>query len=299
MFPALKSESNMSGILKLCLASLVYHADHLRARLPTRHSLLSTYLFRNMSTMAYLRERVLTNDSPWMSASGIPPHIEMYKQQEDTSKAVDRLPAILLEGFSKLLDEKGVAAGNITKDVLECTIRKLLSEAGLSGNANVPCEQASDVNPQRRLFYWNNKYHYLPEDFEFPSTDPLTAWKLWWFGNAALGYPPLKSISTIDLSTKKKASTFSEWSIFMKYLINAIVKETGQPLPKKMSEKKAHELFEVGIAHLSILPGVRERRVSQLKITTALRLVREGFRANNPNARSVAYRKRKHAGAGT
>ncbi|POM76590.1 Hypothetical protein PHPALM_6151 [Phytophthora palmivora] len=66
---------------------------------------------------------------------------------------------------------------------------------------------------------------------DFPSTDPLTAWKLRWFGNAALNYPPLKSISTVDLSTKKKARTFSEWSVFTKYLTKSIENETGQSIP--------------------------------------------------------------------
>ncbi|KAG6945611.1 hypothetical protein JG688_00016473, partial [Phytophthora aleatoria] len=51
--------------------------------------------------------------------------------------------------------------------------------------------------------------------------------------------------------------------------------------------------FRSGIAHLSILPDEQERRLLQLKITTVLRLVCEGFRANNPNARSVAFQVRK------
>ncbi|KAF1790689.1 hypothetical protein JG687_00000354 [Phytophthora cactorum] len=62
-----------------------------------------------------------------------------------------------------------------------------------------------------------------------------------------------------------------------------------------MSETKASELFEVGVAHVCIQPGDRERRLSQLKITTVLRIVREGIRANNSNARSVAFQKQKRA----
>ncbi|OWY97643.1 LOW QUALITY PROTEIN: hypothetical protein PHMEG_00031781, partial [Phytophthora megakarya] len=210
MFPSLMSESNLSEILKLCMASLVYHADHIRSRLPTTHSLF-----------------------------GIPPHIELYKQQEDTNKAVNDLPAILFDGFSKLLEEKGVAAGHITKSVLENTIRQLLAKTVLRGHGNLPCEDEATNSPQQSLYFWNNKFLYLPENFEFPSIYPLTAWKLWWFGNASLHYPPLRNISTIDLSTKRKASTFSEWSIFMKYLTQAIEEETGLPIPKQMSETQA------------------------------------------------------------
>ncbi|KAG6977128.1 hypothetical protein JG688_00000676 [Phytophthora aleatoria] len=62
-----------------------------------------------------------------------------------------------------------------------------------------------------------------------------------------------------------------------------------------MSETKASELFEVGVAQVCIQPGDRERRLSQLKITTVLRFVREGFRANSSNARSVVFQKQKRA----
>ncbi|KAG6945610.1 hypothetical protein JG688_00016472 [Phytophthora aleatoria] len=103
----------------------------------------------------------------------------MYKQHEDTNNAIKGLPIILRAGFSKLLEEKGVAAGNITKDVLECTIRKILADAGLGGNVSDSCEQPRADISQHSLYFWDINYHHLPEEFEFPSTDPLTAsWKL-------------------------------------------------------------------------------------------------------------------------
>ncbi|KAG6974347.1 hypothetical protein JG687_00000355 [Phytophthora cactorum] len=76
---------------------------------------------------------------------------------------------------------------------------KDLAEARLAGNVSAYCEQPRAEISHNYLYCWDNKYHHLPEAFEFPSTDPLTAWKLWWVGNTSLNYPPLQSISTIDL----------------------------------------------------------------------------------------------------
>ncbi|KAE9073512.1 hypothetical protein PF010_g25041 [Phytophthora fragariae] len=46
MFPTLKKCSGLQDILKLCIASLVYHHDFLREAMPASHPLLSTFLFR-------------------------------------------------------------------------------------------------------------------------------------------------------------------------------------------------------------------------------------------------------------
>ncbi|OWZ19310.1 hypothetical protein PHMEG_0006459 [Phytophthora megakarya] len=123
--------------------------------------------------MEYLRNLVLTNGSPWMTPSGIPSHFNLYKRQEDTNKAVNGLPAILFDSFSKLFEEKAVAAGRITKSVLENTIRQLLAKAELRGDQKLPSEDEATNSPQQSLYFSDNIFHYLPESFEFPR--PLTA----------------------------------------------------------------------------------------------------------------------------
>ncbi|KAG6946968.1 hypothetical protein JG687_00016401 [Phytophthora cactorum] len=54
MFPGLKDTSTLQDILKLCIASLVHHHDHLKEILPTSHPLLSSYLFRHPEVMTQL-----------------------------------------------------------------------------------------------------------------------------------------------------------------------------------------------------------------------------------------------------
>ncbi|KAH9092902.1 hypothetical protein Ae201684P_008568 [Aphanomyces euteiches] len=53
--PTLHNISHLGGVLRLILASLVYHFDYLTTMLPASHPLLSTPLFVNDSVRVYLQ----------------------------------------------------------------------------------------------------------------------------------------------------------------------------------------------------------------------------------------------------
>ncbi|ETI37477.1 hypothetical protein F443_16532, partial [Phytophthora nicotianae P1569] len=125
MFPMLRACSTLQDILKLCIASLVNHHSYLRELIPASHPLLSTFLFRYPDMMNHLEAALVCDTSIWMKPTGVPPHVELYKQLRQVQTSIDNLPPVLLEGMSNLIEEKGVAAGNITKQVLEATIESL------------------------------------------------------------------------------------------------------------------------------------------------------------------------------
>ncbi|KAG6943045.1 hypothetical protein JG687_00018694, partial [Phytophthora cactorum] len=106
VFPALSECSNLQEILKLCIASLVLHHDYLRDTLPTSHPLLATYLFRQPDVLALLRLQLSTGGSAWMQTTGIPPHVELYKQLLQVQASIDKLPPVLIQGISNLIEEK-------------------------------------------------------------------------------------------------------------------------------------------------------------------------------------------------
>ncbi|ETM50477.1 hypothetical protein L914_05490 [Phytophthora nicotianae] len=108
-----------------------------------------------------------------------------------------------------VLESKGVAAGNITRELLREEIHNLLAEVGLQ--RNLPIRDAvATTAPKRSYFTWGGKFHLIPREFNFPSIDPLGAWLLWWFGNSNLGYPPYRKIPYGDLDTPQKKATLSE-----------------------------------------------------------------------------------------
>ncbi|ETK88687.1 hypothetical protein L915_07090 [Phytophthora nicotianae] len=131
MFPGLASESNLRGILELCLASLVQHTEFLLENLPTNHPLLSTLLFTDPSVRHALGGMLEVGDSKWMETTGIPPHIDLYRKLDSQQKSIDALPDMLERRMERVLEEKGVAAGNITRELLRLEIRSMLEDVGL------------------------------------------------------------------------------------------------------------------------------------------------------------------------
>jgi hypothetical protein len=275
MFPMLRCQAQLIDVLRLCLASLVYHACELKKMLPSKHPLLGTFIFREPNVLIRLGELVTISDSDFI-------HVQLYKQQQLTHDAVERLPSILLSKMENLIEEKGVCAGNITHDLLKTTIRDLVRDLGLGLSFSTTPEPDSTLaSNEFLLHHWGGRLHILPEDFEFPAVDTYTAWKLWWFGNKSKKYPPFKSINTCDLSSRRKQQTYSSWKVMMQYLIQSIKDATNKPISDKPTEKEIEKMYDIAKRHLPIEHATRskrKRRSTQLKMVTALRLIRESKR---------------------
>jgi len=279
MFPTLSKCSCLQDILKLCIASLVCHHDHLKEKMPASHPLLTTILFRHTEVVGHLQAKLVNGISPWMKPTGIPPHVELYKQLLHVQTSIENLPPDLLEGMSNLIEEKGVAVGNIMKEMLEITIESLLQRAGL-GQKEKDRPQHETASPDgNNAYYYAGKFHLLPETFEFPHTGPSGAWQLWWFGNKAKGSPPLKTIHPHDLPKRSMHKPFSDWVMMIKHLTDAIT-SAGRTIPVPITEQNAAELFTVAMDNLKMVPSNRKRRLAELSLTTVLRLVREAHSAD-------------------
>jgi hypothetical protein len=290
MFPVLRQEVHLRPVLHMCLASLAYNSEYLVRTLRQNHPLLSTLIFCNERAMSQLQGRVIIEDSQWMRATGIPPHVELYRQHNQTITAIEALPDVLTERMSQLIEEKGVTAGNITPQML----REMCDEIIAHTRTPIPNTKVSNTEKKSTQVYcWKEKHRLLPEDFKFPSIDVQGAWMLWLFGNSRLGFPPLKRISTTDLSTRTKRQTYSEWSILMQRIEAGIMDKTGSVLPKNLTEEHALELFRIGVEILPKPPSQHKRRWSQLKVSTVVRLIREHDQAGNPNRRRLQFKKRK------
>lgn len=206
--------------------------------------------------------------------TGIPPHVELYKKIDKMQLSIDQLPPVLLEGMSKVLEEKGVAAGNITKQILEDMIKGLLETVGLARGNTTSTRAANASDGGDLVHFYGGKFHMLPQSFEFPQIGAFGAWKMWWFGDKAQGYPPLKRIRSLDLPNDGLKKKFSDWSVLMQHITSAI-ETAGVDIPVEMTEEKAAELFYVGMAHLPLAPTSRKRRIAELSLSTTLRLVRQ------------------------
>ncbi|RLN32267.1 hypothetical protein BBJ28_00015778 [Nothophytophthora sp. Chile5] len=199
-FPALAREKNMKSILKLCLASLTFHAAFLKSSLPKTHPLMSCALFRDPATLQRLQKQLVIAGPTWMRPTGIPPYVHMFTKIEETKNAIEALKAELLDGISTMLDARALGGSSLTTAAMKDMFREVLQDAGLHNTHGIPPSTAPAdlVIPLRYPMMWGGGIHLLPEQFEFPSVDCLAAWKLWWFGNTTLAYPS-------DLIAKRNA----------------------------------------------------------------------------------------------
>ncbi|EGZ28657.1 hypothetical protein PHYSODRAFT_468362 [Phytophthora sojae] len=174
MFPALASDSSLLLVLKLCLASLVFRSDFLLSQLP------GTSIFRSKDLREQLRSRLVQVDSPWMTATGIPPQVVMFGLQEEIRVTVCALPESMAARFAQLLEENGICGGGVTQQQLEATLRRVMGENNQTQQQNAASRPGGDA-PRTTVYFWpsDGKLHTLPESFEFPSTDVLHAWHLW------------------------------------------------------------------------------------------------------------------------
>ncbi|RHZ20750.1 hypothetical protein DYB26_004174 [Aphanomyces astaci] len=73
VFPTLCNAACLSTVLRMCLASVVYHREWLVDTFPQHHTLFSTVLFRNKDLLHQLAPNVTINDGN-IRRTGIPPH---------------------------------------------------------------------------------------------------------------------------------------------------------------------------------------------------------------------------------
>ncbi|KAF0705633.1 hypothetical protein AaE_014432 [Aphanomyces astaci] len=124
MFPGLCEKVTLRPLLKMVLASMVYHFVYLNTLLPALHALKSTALFTNSAMLKNLQRNLISGyTSQFIQASGIPPHVEDYTRLESNNSAILSIPQLVLDGLSVYhIGRKAIGAGNITKEVLKATL---------------------------------------------------------------------------------------------------------------------------------------------------------------------------------
>ncbi|KAF0714915.1 Aste57867_3640 [Aphanomyces stellatus] len=295
VFPSLFGQIQLHGVLRLVLASLVHHHDFLVGQLPVQHPLLSTPLFVSTDLVSTLRPLVFSGtESTLLFASGIPPHVELLRQLDRNEKSIQSIPSVVLNGVRQIVDERGLAAGNITQGFFESTLSQAIATALQRVRPDVPPTTAptDDVDSNSAVFSWGGLFHMLPEDFKFPSVDLATAWNLWWRGNPAQKIIPFRKICTRDLSLPSEHKEYYEWKFIMEKMIAYYTAKQGSPPSPTASALELSASFAVANGLLDPIrtstSTKRSRRDGQLRVSTAARLVRQ----MQPTTHPRPFRKR-------
>jgi hypothetical protein len=121
--------ANMYHVLEFCLASVVYHRAFLAKTLHRDHPLLSTPLFRDSHMMNTLAQKIVCRngiETDRIRATGIPPHVALlaqldcvWSQVAAIPPAVDSVVPRVVDGVIKVLEDRAIGAGTVTRDGLQ------------------------------------------------------------------------------------------------------------------------------------------------------------------------------------
>ena len=300
VYPKLTLKSR--GIARFCLASLIYHKEFLKSRLNGNHPIFNSPLFTSPNLINRLEPLVscVNLSSNSMHATGVPPHVSLLIRLTNISNAVSILgpnlasmPTQVAKEIEKILEERAIGAGTVTRDGLSDLLKNILKDSGLNRlienmNSNAPIQESdsrgleknSNLNlPTNGVNYrWSNGLFYrLPEDFELSSVNnTLTAWQLWCCGNPSKGHPPYKSCESKDISKKNVKKRFTEYSYVMKH-IQSKAQEAGI-WTKDLNIQDANAIFlsienQLGIP--LVTPKGIKRRIQSLGFRQVYKILKK------------------------
>lgn len=158
----------------------------------------------------------------------------MYHNQDLTKDVSDIVPAInnaipaIVEGVTKVLEERAVGFDTVTHRGLETSLMQVLDSCGLldlvkrSRNGvvgNSVGVEETTVRIENRtsatVYHWGDRMHLVREDFDLPKCGLSAAFVAFMCGNDELGYPPLRHVEPIDMSTNNKKKRLSDFKYVM------------------------------------------------------------------------------------
>jgi len=279
VFPSTRALSSLEQVRQFMTTTLLHHASTIGDLLPRHHMLFQTFLFRNLTSIGERIDLISGLSSPVLSANGLPPHVLSWLNHLRIQDLLTEMPQKILEGIGTTLQENGIAAGNVTKELLESMMRNLVETVTATHRPSVA--PTTTTLPEFYPFLWSDDhFHRLPEDFEFPDLNVLQGWLLWFEGNREKGLPPFRLLSTIDVP-KVCRKRYGE----LKCMIRILLDQIPENERRSLNNMQTDDLIAKCQAAASCVPKKTKKkntRVSEWKIGTALREAREARILINP-----------------
>lgn len=241
IFPSAPSGAS-PAVLRLTLASLVFHHNFLSGLVPKRDKFRYSSIFTNKNLRKDLSNRLIIGfESPCMRATGIPPHVSILCALRAVRIELKDLTPKIVEQIGEVLEKNGAAVANITPNGIHQVIKQSITEI-LREHFQPPHHAEIHLEPDQNgennqilpntyyVYKWGNGVHNVPEDFEFPTKcDIPTAFRLWHLGDPGNNIPPYSILTPHDMSTKKKRHSLSEYKCLVEALILAIGDDYTSP----------------------------------------------------------------------
>ena len=137
------------------------------------------------------------------------------------------------------------------------------------------------------MFLWesDNRYHRLPESYDFPDFTVIQAFLHWFEGNKEKQIPPFRFLEMFDVPPSQK-KRFSD----IRCLILEMLRQLPSAEQAPLRGMATLELTAVGRRLISALPKKPKKKntkISEWKVTTALKEVRQAKILANPSRKRM------------
>lgn len=86
---------------------------------------------------------------------------------------------------------------------------------------------------KNNIYSWGGQFHYVPENFVFPSCHTSNLWSLWLMGDPAAHIRPYRHIEPFDLTTKASRVQRSKAAHVMNFMLSCLSKDEKTLLLKR------------------------------------------------------------------
>ena len=221
--------------LPFLLASICQHEEWLRSTLPANHPLFVSPLFASGALSTH-RVHVLSGCyrslSTGLTATGIPRHLSMSNELTSVVKQTEEMKVQLLSQYSALpskvadciLSQFTVnGAIPVTPEILKSLLAQAVSQMNTHMREVLPDAVRAAAPPTAadptggdgrfRLWSWGGRFHPVPEGWRLASTDVMSTWRLWHFGNPAERIRPLRHLQKADLTDGAQVTQWSKTTL--------------------------------------------------------------------------------------
>lgn len=205
-------------LLRMCLASLVYHHRWVFGRVNPNHCIVaSSHVYRSAATLKVFDDvphPIVKVSHPWNDDvnkfSGIPPHAALLQELAGIRSNQVQLIDGFVDKVKVALVDCGVTGGQITETHLQRLFDKLRDDlkenlviGGITNNLQ-STESNAEVEREETgrgymLHLYGGKLHRVPADWRIPRCGCFTLWRQWWIGDSVRQIPPLRHLSIKDI----------------------------------------------------------------------------------------------------
>ena len=206
-FPMQANMPHLRKMLRMCLASLVYHRNFVNNLIPNHVVRLASQTLREQGTLDEIEgNNAIKVTLPWTDRdhvfTGIPPHVAVLQKLS----LIRTEQQGLIEGFvgnvKKAIEESGVGGG-LPGERLDRLFEQLQERLDQIGGPVAAREGAGGglrIERQPRFTYhmYDGRFHRLPKDWRFPRVGVMAVWRMWWIGDTVQQVPPLRELKGSD-----------------------------------------------------------------------------------------------------